>query len=139
MSLLEQIKWIDIPSVTDSRGVLTSIESGGDIPFEIKRIFYMHSVVSDSGGHAHKDTDQVVIATSGNFELVLSDSKQKKTYTMNNPVKGLYIPRLVFVEILNLSKDAVCLVLASTHYDMTKSFRSWEKYLKEIEGHGDAK
>ena len=81
MSLLEQIKWIDIPSVTDSRGVLTSIESGGDIPFEIKRIFYMHSVVSDRGGHAHKDTDQVVIATSGNFELVLSDSKQKKTYS----------------------------------------------------------
>ena len=99
----------------------------------------MHSVVSDRGGHAHKDTDQVVIATSGNFELVLSDSKQKKTFTMNNPVKGLYIPRMVFVEIINVSKNAVCLVLASTHYDMSKSIRSWEKYLKKIEVYVDAK
>ena len=70
---LDQVRWIDLPSDGDSRGVLTSIESGKTTPFPIERIFYMHHVVSARGGHAHMDTDQVVVALAGNFEMALGD------------------------------------------------------------------
>lgn len=130
MCKIEDVNWINLPSNRDRRGVLTSIESGIDIPFTIKRIFYMHHIISDRGGHAHADTDQVIIATSGSFELELSDEKTKKTYKMNDPTKGLYVPRMIFIKLFNFSDDAICQVLASTHYDISKSIRSFEDYIK---------
>jgi len=132
MDLLEQIKWVSLPSNADPRGVLTSIESGIDIPFHIKRIFYMHHIVSDRGGHAHRDTDQVVIALSGRFVISFSDGRRKKTFEMDDPARGMYVPRMIFIEMYDFSPGAVCCVLASTHYDITKSIRSWEEYLKEL-------
>ena len=132
MDLLSAVHWVDLPSNVDSRGVLTSIESGLDIPFTIKRIFYMHHIVSERGGHAHIDTDQVVTALAGSFEMVLSTGSAKKTFTMNDPTKGLYIPRMIFIEMYDFSPAAVCCVLASTHYDINKSLRSWEDYKKAI-------
>ena len=132
MDLLSTVKWINLPSNTDSRGVLTSIESCIDVPFEIKRIFYMHHIVSDRGGHAHRDTDQVVIALSGRFIIALSDGHTKKIIEMNDPAKGIYIPRMIFIEMYDFSSGAVCGVLASTHYDITKSIRSWGEYAQEI-------
>jgi len=132
VDLLSAVHWIDLPSNVDSRGILTSIESGFDIPFPIKRIFYMHHIVAERGGHAHIDTDQVVIALSGRFEMVVSDGSEKKTFAMNDPAQGLYIPRMIFIEMHDFSPGAVCCVLASTHYDIKKSLRNWEDYTKAI-------
>ncbi len=139
---LNSVKWLDFPSNHDSRGVLTSIEGSdkggkgppfeGDVPFEIKRIFYLHHIISDRGGHAHQDTDQIVIAAAGQFKMALSDGDQHQTYQLNDPTKGVYTPRLVFITLYDVSPDAVCLVLANTHYDMSKSIRSWEDYVKII-------
>lgn len=129
----EAIRWIDLPSRGDERGTLTSIESGLDIPFAIQRIFYMHHVREDRGGHAHIDTDQVVIATSGRFVLELEDAHGITRHVMDDATRGLYIPRLVFIDIREISADAVCLVLASTHYDMGRSLRTreaWQQYLQ---------
>ena len=131
-SVLDAVKWISLPSNHDPRGVLTSIEGGEDIPFAIKRIFYMHHITTDRGGHAHTDTDQVVIATSGSFNIDVSDGQRHETHTINDPTQGIYTPRMVFINLYNFSSDAVCLVLASTHYDMSKSIRSWEAYLEVI-------
>jgi dTDP-4-dehydrorhamnose 3,5-epimerase-like enzyme len=132
MDLLRDVRWIDFPSHTDDRGVLTSIESGMDIPFIIKRIFYMHHIVSDRGGHAHRDTDQVVFAMSGCFTIELSDGAAKKTYVLDDPTRGIYIPRMIFISMYDFSPGAVCCVLASTHYDITKSIRSCAEYEREI-------
>lgn len=132
MELLHDVRWIELPSNTDNRGVLTSIESGIDIPFTINRIFYMHHIVSDRGGHAHKDTDQVVFAISGCFKIVLSDGTEKKTFVLDDPTRGIYIPRMIFINMHDFSPDAVCCVLASTHYDIKKSIRSWDDYIKVI-------
>jgi len=139
MSLLNQVKWIDFVSNKDVRGVLTAIESGQDIPFAIKRIFYMHHITTDRGGHAHKETDQVVVAVAGSFKLELFDGLSYKEYEMNDPTKGLYVPRMVFVKISDCSKDMVCLVLSSTHYDINKSIRSRTQYLETIEKNRDEK
>lgn len=129
---LDAVRWIELPSHRDERGVLTSIESAGDIPFAIQRIFYMHHVVADRGGHAHVDTDQVVIAVAGQFKVDLSDGQRRCSYDLNDQTRGLYVPRMVFTNLYSFSAGAVCLVLASTHYDILKSIRSWEDYLKAI-------
>ena len=73
MPTINELNWISLASVNVRGGILTSLESAIDIPFEIKRIFYMHHVKSDRGGHAHTDTDQVVIAISGSFKIELFD------------------------------------------------------------------
>lgn len=132
MSILDQVRWIDFTSNRDERGVLTAIESGQDTPFVIKRIFYMHHITTDRGGHAHKETDQVVVAVAGSFKLELSDGSNSKNYELNDPTKGLYIPRMVFIRVHDCSEDMVCLVLASTHYDINKSIRSWQQYLDTL-------
>lgn len=132
MKYLEKVRWIQFSSNIDKRGVLTAAESERDIPFAVKRIFYVHNVVTDRGGHAHKETDQVIVGICGSFDLVISDGSTEKVYKMNDPKKGLYVPRMLFIEIKNCTSDTVCLVLASTHYDMNKSIRSWLEYLKAI-------
>jgi dTDP-4-dehydrorhamnose 3,5-epimerase-like enzyme len=128
MPSVKDISWKSLSSVRDTRGILTSVESGFDIPFEIKRIFYMHHINSDRGGHAHTHTDQVVIAISGSFTIKLFDGIDSVTFKMNDPVQGLYIPRMIFIELSDFTSDAVCLVLASTHYDIKKSIRNIDDY-----------
>ncbi|MCX8044170.1 MAG: FdtA/QdtA family cupin domain-containing protein [Desulfobacterota bacterium] len=132
MNALNQVRWIELPSNRDNRGILTSIESGIDIPFTIKRVFYMHHIVSDRGGHAHRDTDQVVIAISGRFVMELSDGIEHRFFELDDPTRGVYIPRMIFIKMYNFTPDAVCCVLASTHYDITRSIRSWEEYLQVV-------
>jgi len=133
MSQLKEIRWIDFPSNADKRGVLTAIEGEKEAPFAIKRVFYMHHITTDRGGHAHQETDQVVVAVAGSFKLELSDGKQWQSYEMNDPTKGLYIPRMTFIKVSNCSKDMVCLVLASNYYNINKSVRSWSQYLEVTE------
>lgn len=134
MSLLDKILWVDLPSVSDDRGVLTAVESGIDIPFEIRRVFYMHHITKARGGHAHRDTSQVLTAAAGSFTLELFDGTTTRTYTMDDPTKGIYMPPMVFVSHYDFSSDAVCLVFADTHYDMSMSIRSREEYLEEVGG-----
>lgn len=129
---LHEVRWVDLPSNRDDRGILTSVESGQDTPFAIERIFYMHHVVSDRGGHAHMDTDQVVVSLAGEFDMELRDGKTSVTYRMDDPTRGLYVPRMLFINITGMSQETVCLVLASTHYDMSRSFRRWEDYLHAL-------
>jgi len=123
---------IDIPTNLDVRGCLSSLEEKSDIPIDIKRIFYMHHVSQDRGGHAHINTDQVVIAISGSFSVNLFDGKHTYEYHLNDCTKGLYIPRLTYTDLIEFSPEAVCLVLANTHYDMGMSLRSMDDYLSFI-------
>lgn len=125
---------IDFHTTCDPRGMLTSIEEAFDIPIEIKRIFYMHHVVDDRGGHAHIDTDQIVIPIHASFKLKLYDGIDTVEYLLNDCTKGVYIPRLTFTELYEFASNAVCLVLANTHYDIEKSLRSidaFEFYLQQ--------
>jgi dTDP-4-dehydrorhamnose 3,5-epimerase-like enzyme len=121
--------WIDFKINRDPRGILVAIEGEETIPFSIKRIFYMTSVIEDRGGHAHIDTDQVIVAIHGSFKVALSDGKKKQVFEFNNPEKGLFVPKLIFTDLYDFSSDAVCLVLSNTHYDINKSLRTWEEYL----------
>lgn len=123
---------INLKSNNDPRGCLTVIEGNQDIPFEIKRIFYMHHVTEDRGGHAHIDTDQVLIPIHGSLRVKLFDGKKTQEYLMDDCTKGLYIPRLYFTDMTEFTPETVCLVLSSTHYDMGRSLRSMEAFIDYI-------
>lgn len=129
-------KEINFRTNPDARGALTSIEGEcNDIPIDIKRIFYMHHVVDDRGGHAHIDTDQVLIGISGSFKLKVFDGNETQEYVMDDCTKGVYIPRLTFTDMYDFTPDAVCMVLANTHYDMDKSLRSMDAYMSYLKDH----
>jgi dTDP-4-dehydrorhamnose 3,5-epimerase-like enzyme len=134
MPSVDNIRLVDLPSIADSRGVLTSIEGGLDIPFRIKRVFYMHQIVTDRGGHAHLDTDQVIVATSGRFNVEFSDGTEFVKYILDDPTKGIFVPRMIFINLSAFSPSAVCMVLASTHYDIEKSIRTWDEYMEYVHG-----
>jgi dTDP-4-dehydrorhamnose 3,5-epimerase-like enzyme len=129
---IEKVRIINLPSNADKRGILTSVEASHDIPIEIVRVFYMHKIIADRGGHAHIETDQVIIPVSGSFKVTIEDGQRSLVFIMDDATKGLYIPRLLFIELLNFSADAVCLVLANTYYDIRKSLRNKQEYLQYV-------
>jgi hypothetical protein len=129
---INDIRWIELNSIQDERGSLTVAEVNGIIPFEIKRIFLVHDVVKDRGGHAHRDTDQVLIAVSGGLTVRAYDGEMFHEFSLHNPTKGLFIPRMIFVDLISFSSGAVCLCLANTHYDMSMSIRSLDEFEKTI-------
>ncbi len=125
---IASVKRVELPSVNDDRGVLTAIEGSKDIPFAIARIFYMHHVIQDRGGHAHRHTDQVLIAMSASFSVTVFDGRDRKKFILDNPTQGLYIPKMIYIELSDFVSGSVCLVLASDHYVMANSLRNIEAY-----------
>ena len=128
---MRDVAWVRLRSVQDGRGSLTAIEGGQDIPIDILRVFYMHDVTAgaDRGGHAHRDTDQVAVAIHGSIKLTLSDGDRSIGIVLDDPRWGLTLPRMTWTRLFDFSPGAVCMILASTHYDMGRSIRSWSDYL----------
>ncbi len=133
MSSISDVRWVDFPTNRDERGILTSIEETKDIPIDIKRVFFMHQVVAERGGHAHIDTDQVLFAAHGSLMIELSDGTSKMVEKIDDPLRGIYIPRMIFTKMYDFSSDSVCVVLANTHYDKSKSVRTYRDFLRFLE------
>lgn len=129
---LELVRWIDLPSHADDRGVLTAIESGRDVPFEIRRIYFVHDVVQERGGHAHRETHQVVTAVHGRCDIVLSNGTEERAWQLDTLPRGLYVPPMLFIRLTDFTADTVLASFASTHYDTKRSIRSWTDYLAAI-------
>jgi len=129
MPTLKDTSLIEIPKVHDERGSLAVIEKNV-IPFNIKRVYYLYDVPSDSyrGGHAHLEQQSVIIALSGSFEVILDDGESRKRIMLNKPTQGLFIPTNIWREIDNFSSGAVCLVLASTEYNENEYMRDYEDF-----------
>jgi hypothetical protein len=128
MSLCD-VQWIDLPHVPDERGVLTSIESGLDIPFEIRRVFFMHKVRGERGGHAHRATRQLLVAIAGAFSVEVSDGSDSAVYAMDDPHRGLYLPPMTWVTLSDFATNAICLVLADTLYADAAYVRDWAEFV----------
>lgn len=125
---------IELPKIKNRAGNITPISNDIEVPFNIKRIFYIYDIPAgeDRGAHAHKECHQFLIAASGSFEVELDDGKIKRTVTLNRPNFGLHIQPGIWAAEKSFSSGAICLVLASEKYDETDYIRDYNNYLKYI-------
>ncbi|MDH4742987.1 FdtA/QdtA family cupin domain-containing protein [Sphingomonas sp. CBMAI 2297] len=129
--LLDCCEMIDLPRIHDPRGNLTFIEGERHIPFAIERVYYLYDVPggSERGGHAHRGLQQLMIAMSGSFDVVLDDGISRRRVHLNRSYRGLYICPMIWRELDNFSSGSVCMVLASQRYDEADYHRDYETYL----------
>ena len=122
---------IELPRIQNRSGNITTIENNIEIPFSIKRIFYLYDIPGGEsrGAHAHKECHQFLIATSGSFEVQLDDGKVKKTVMLNQPYRGLHIPPGIWASEVNFSSGAICLVMASHTYDEKDYLRDYNAFI----------
>ncbi len=126
---------IDLGKVNFPQGNLTVVENNSAFPFDVKRIFYLYDISGGQsrGAHAHKECHQFLIAAGGSFEVALDDGKYKRQVFLNHPNIGLHIPPGIWASELNFSSGAICLVLASHHYDEADYIRNYEHYLNFLQ------
>lgn len=129
-----QIKLIPLQPHGDDRGSLVALEEGQNIPFEIKRVYYMFKTKEGvrRGLHAHRKLKQVAIAVRGSCRFVLDDGKERVEILLDNPAQGLLIESCMWREMYDFSEDCVLMVLADQLYDETDYIRDYDKFLEEI-------
>lgn len=123
---------IDLPKILDPRGNLSFIEEENHIPFKIKRIYWIYDVPGGEfrGGHAFKKTQELIVALSGSFDIVLDDGSEEKLFSMNRSYYGLYVPDMYWRKVQNFSTNALALILSSTEYDENDYIRDYEYFCK---------
>lgn len=133
-----QARLIDLPRVEDHRGNLTFVEGGRHLPFEIRRVYYLYDVPGGSvrGGHAHRELEQLIVAASGSFDVVLHDGRQERRIFLNRSYYGLYVPRMLWRVLENFSSGSVCLVLASEPYDEADYYRDFDEFRDVVRAAG---
>ena len=129
-----EIKLIDLPRITDPRGNLTFAEAEGHVPFPVRRAYWVYDVPAGEsrGGHAHKRLKQLVVALSGSFTVTLDNGRERKTVLLNHPWQGLLIETDTWRTLDDFSSGAVCLVLASEHYDESDYIFEYDEFLSYV-------
>jgi len=124
-------KIIEFPKINDLRGNLTFCQNKNQIPFDIKRVYYLYDIPGgeDRGGHAHKNLKQLIVAASGSFDVLLYDGINRKIVTLNRPYYGLLIIPGIWRELMGFSSGAICLVLASETYSEIDYIRDYKDFL----------
>ena len=118
----------------DDRGMLVALEEYKDIPFEIKRVYYMYDTKKDvhRGFHAHKSLEQILICIHGSCKVLLDNGTEKKIVSLEKPYEGLYIANNMWREMYDFSEDAVLMVLASEYYKEEDYFRDYNEFLRMV-------
>lgn len=122
---------VELPKFGDATGCITAINNNDEIPFEIKRIYYLYDVPSGSerGGHAHRDLQQLIVAPTGSFTITVNDGKTKRSFLLSQPNIGLYLPPGLWRELSDFSGGSICLVLASEEYSEKDYIREFNTFL----------
>lgn len=125
------VKWVDFDVRGDGRGDLVALESFRNIPFEIKRVYYLKNTQCDQprGFHAHKNLNQIAICLSGSLTMTLDDGNQRESVVMESSNKGLIIGNMIWREMHNFSNDCVLMVLADQYYDESDYIRDYQIFL----------
>ena len=129
-------KLISMKVFGDERGKLVALEGGQNIPFDIKRVYYIYDTLPDQerGKHAHRDLEQIIIAIDGACQFVLDDGHNKEKIWLNRPDVGLYIGKNIWREMCHFSYGCKLMVLASKHYNEGEYIRDYGEFLKEVNG-----
>jgi hypothetical protein len=122
---------IELNKVHNRSGNLTAIEGKMDIPFDVKRVYYLYDVPggAERGGHAHKELQQLIVAASGCFNVLLDDGRNKKVVELNRPYYGLYVVPGIWRELINFSSGAICLVMASHKFSEVDYIRVYTDFI----------
>jgi hypothetical protein len=127
---------IDLPRIVDPRGNLSFIEGGRHVPFAIRRVYWVYDVPGGQtrGGHAYRRTEELIVALSGSFDVVLDDSGPDgpRTFSLNRSWHGLWVGGMVWRRLENFSTNALALVLASTPYEAADYIRDHDEFLKAV-------
>ncbi len=129
---INDVRIIKLPKFLDERGNLSFAENYKQIPFEIKRTYWIYDVPGGEsrGGHAFRKNHEFIIALSGSFDVIVDDGIQKRTYTLNRSYYGLYVPAGFWREMINFSTNSLALEFGSTHYDPSDYIRDYNVFLK---------
>lgn len=121
----------ELPKIENRAGNISPIHNNIEIPFSIKRIFYLYDIPGGEsrGAHAHMECHQFLIAVSGSFEVLLDDGKTKRIVQLNRPYVGLHVPPGIWASEINFSSGSICLVFASHLYDENDYLRSYENFI----------
>ena len=132
MATVEDVRIIELPKFLDARGTLSFAEQNNHIPFEIKRTYWIYDVPGgeDRGGHAFRENQEVVIALSGAFDVVVDDGERKRTFSLNRSYYGLYIPAGLWRTMENFSTNSFALEFGSLHYNPNDYIRDYDEFLK---------
>ena len=128
---IERARIIELARFGGPRGELTAIEIGRDVPFPIRRIFYISGVPAGAtrGGHAHRSCEELLVAVGGSFKVDLDDGEARRSFELDRRDRGLYVPPMVWGELRDFSADAVCLVLASESYEESDYLRDRDAFV----------
>lgn len=131
---IDDVRMLSFQQRGDERGRLVVAEGGQEIPFDIRRVFYIYDSVPQvvRGRHANRESEFVMIDMAGSSRVRVSDGAHERVYTLDQPHTGIYIPRMLWKEMFDFSENAVLLVLANTHYDAGEYIRDYAEYLKEV-------
>lgn len=134
---LRKMEWteprlIDLPKICDPRGNLTFVEGGLAVPFDIKRVYWIYDVPGgeERGSHSHHQAIELIVATSGSFDVRLSDGDSEWNFTLNRSYRGLLVPPGYWRTLLNFSSGSVCMVLTSTHFSEDDYVRDYDDFLQ---------
>ncbi|MEV4782183.1 sugar 3,4-ketoisomerase [Burkholderia sp. LMU1-1-1.1] len=135
--MMDQCRLIDLPPHHDVRGNLSVIEGGVHIPFDIKRVYYLYDVPGGSAraGHGHIELQQLFVAMSGSFDVIVDDGFERKKFQLNRSYYGLYVPGMMWREVENFSSGAVCVVMASTLYDPKDYYHDYDEFVAAATHH----
>jgi dTDP-4-dehydrorhamnose 3,5-epimerase-like enzyme len=129
---LADVRLLELPSFEDDRGILTAVEACADVPFEIRRVFFLHGVRAGASraGHAHRWSRQLLVPVAGHFRVEVADAGTSESYQLADSHRGLFIPPLLWVSLDSFSANAVCLVLTDTPFDAAEYIRDWNEFVE---------
>lgn len=132
MKTIDDVKIFNLRSFKEVDGVLVPIESGYDIPFKIKRVFYVFNVnnQNDRGKHSHHKTKQILICLNGEIDVIVDDGFKRKVITINDKFTGIFIPEMIWDEQIYKTEDSLLMVLCDTHYDIDDYIEDYDTFKK---------